>query len=91
MKNTILNGGAWVEAIPSVEAALKLAKEAVWLHIILSLRPLGQEGLKLNRVGVPERMGMVGSEVEEESASIKALGSLFKLTQIHLWYISLHT
>ena len=61
------------------------------MHIILSLRPLGQEGLKLNRVGVPERMGMVGSEVEEESASIKALGSLFKLTQIHLWYISLHT
>ncbi|KAG5375886.1 hypothetical protein IGI04_040482 [Brassica rapa subsp. trilocularis] len=29
-------------------------------------------------------MGMVGSE-EKEGASIKALGSLFKLTQIHLW------
>lgn len=32
-------------------------------------------------------MGVVGSEEEEEEegASIKALGSLFKLTQIHLW------
>lgn len=38
-------------------------------------------------------MGVVGSEEEEEEegASIKALGSLFKLTQIHLWYISLFT
>lgn len=40
--------------------------------------------LLLSDKRVPERMGMVGSE-EKEGASIKALGSLFKLTQIHLW------
>ncbi|CAA7024541.1 unnamed protein product [Microthlaspi erraticum] len=30
-------------------------------------------------------MGKVGGEEEEEGAAIKALGSLFKLTEIHLW------
>lgn len=35
---------------------------------------------------IPERMGKVTGEVEEEGEAIVALGSLFKLTQIHLWY-----
>lgn len=34
---------------------------------------------------IPERMGTVEIEEEEEAVAIAALGSLFKLTEVHLW------
>jgi len=48
--------------------------------------PYKKRGLWGVLIHTPERMGKVRGEVEEaEGEAIEALGSLFKLTQIHLW------